>query len=501
MPTITIDGKEITVEPGTRVIEAADRLGIPIPRFCYHPGLSVAGNCRMCLVESNKWGKLVPACYDICQDGAVIKTNTPRVQEARAAVLEFILLNHPVDCPICDQAGECDLQDQFFKYSARPSRYGFKKEHKPKAKILGPHVIYDGERCINCTRCVRFLSEIVKNPQLQQINRGNHTYVDIFPGRELDNPYSLCVVDLCPVGALTSRDFRFKCRVWFLRGINTVCPECSRGCSIRVDTYKNQIQRIVPRHNPFVNQYWACDEGRLSFHRYENNQGTCPKEKNVTIAYKDAIAFLSKKIRDLFSEGKTISIILSPFLTNEDAFSVFSLFKGKAVFSIYGRPDGIGDEILRRADKNPNRKGIETVAQAIGIETVPVEYIYGKEGVSAVFLVGGEFHQNEILAKIIGKAEVSVLFSPNEGPYAGMVSLYVPTANPYQSDGTYMNEFSILQRVRPAINKGEEVHQVYEIFLDLAQQLQIIMPKSLEEMFASWSQGINFALGSEKWIS
>ena len=249
MPTLTIDGREITVEPGTRIIEAADRLGIDIPRFCYHPGLPVAGNCRMCLVDTNKSPKPVAACWDPCQDGHVVTTNSPRVLEARRAVLEYILLHHPVDCPICDQAGECDLQDLYFAHDHRPSRHFFTKNHKAKQRALGPQIVYDAERCINCTRCIRVCDEIAKAPQLVQVQRGERTYIDVFPGTQLDHPYSMCTADVCPVGALTTRDFRFKCRAWLTHGIDTVCGECSRGCAIRADVYRNEVQRLVPRHD------------------------------------------------------------------------------------------------------------------------------------------------------------------------------------------------------------------------------------------------------------
>ncbi|MEO1336206.1 MAG: 2Fe-2S iron-sulfur cluster-binding protein [Myxococcota bacterium] len=265
MPTINIDGQDLEFEPGQSIIEVATANGINVPFYCWHPRLSVAANCRMCLVEVEKAPKLLPACEIRCREGMVVKTDSPQVQQARGAVQEFLLINHPIDCPICDQAGECKLQDYYMKHDLSGTRFDEVKVIKNKAVELGPLVVLDEERCINCTRCVRFMDEVAKNPQLGQFDRGDRAVIGTFPGEPLDDPYSLNTVEICPVGALTSRDFRFKVRSWFLKSVDSVCSGCARGCSITLDHYNNEVQRYRGRDNAHINQGWLCDAGRLSY--------------------------------------------------------------------------------------------------------------------------------------------------------------------------------------------------------------------------------------------
>ena len=227
MPTLTIDGKEITVKEGTTVINAAEEAGIYIPRYCYHPGLSIAGSCRMCLVEVEGMPKLQISCHMAAQDGMVVKTNTDWVKKARQAMLEFLLSDHPLDCPVCDQSGECDLQNFYMEYGLYNSRFLENKRKGKKATPIGPHVMLDQERCILCSRCVRFTEEISRTYELGVFERGSHSVIDLVPGKILNNPYSGNVIDICPVGALTETDFRFQCRVWYLTEHDSICPGCS----------------------------------------------------------------------------------------------------------------------------------------------------------------------------------------------------------------------------------------------------------------------------------
>src|SRR5262245_10177376 len=210
MPKLTIDGREIEVEPGTTIIRAAERLGITVPHYCWHPGLSVAGNCRMCLVEVEKMPKLTTACSTAVGDGMIVRTSNPRVKEAQDAIMEFLLINHPLDCPICDQAGECRLQEYSFRYGPGHSRFLEEKTHKPKNIDIGEHIVFDAERCILCTRCVRFCSEVTGTKELTVTQRGDHATIETWPGMRLSNAYSGNTVDICPVGALTLKEFRFK---------------------------------------------------------------------------------------------------------------------------------------------------------------------------------------------------------------------------------------------------------------------------------------------------
>src|SRR6266542_2510866 len=264
MPKVTIDGQEAQFEDSLTLIRAAERLGIEVPHYCWHPGLTIAGNCRMCLVEIEKVPKLQIACNTRVTDGMVVHTQNERVKRAQQSVLEFLLVNHPIDCPICDQAGECKLQDYYMDFDKKSSRFPVEeKVRKRKVVDLGPHVILDQERCILCLRCTRFLDEIPKTSELGVFERGDRAYIDLAPGKRLDNPYSGNVVDICPVGALTSKDFRFKARVWYLEKTESVCTRCATGCNIDIYHRHGQMYRFRPRSNPDVNQYWMCDEGRL----------------------------------------------------------------------------------------------------------------------------------------------------------------------------------------------------------------------------------------------
>jgi len=379
MPTLTIDGQEITVEPGTTLLDAAAELGIEIPTFCYHPGLSAPANCRMCLVDSNKSPKPSPACYTGCMDGMEIQTSSEEIETARKSVLEFILLNHPVDCPICDQAGECVLQDHYFNYSTQPSRLKHAKVTKDKAKVLGPNVILDAERCIMCTRCIRFCDEVAGESQLTMTHRGEHTEITTFPGEELDNPYATNVVDICPVGALTSREFRFRSRVWFLQSAESVCDQCSRGCKIRVDTFENVPRRYKPLHNPQVNDWWMCDAGRLSYSETVEGRMEGPlaprdgARKVVTVV--EAVEAAADVLRAV-SDPSKVAVVTTPSFTNEDAFLVSKLLQGAldgAKVYLGGRAAGDGDEILVQPDKNPNRAGVEAIFSTAGVQASPLE--------------------------------------------------------------------------------------------------------------------------------
>src|ERR1041384_8142928 len=237
---LTIDGKETPARDNATIIRAAADAGIAIPHYCYHQKLSIAGNCRMCLVEIEKMPKLQIACNTQVAEGMSVLTQSPKVLAVRKAVMEFLLVNHPVDCPICDQAGECWLQDYYMQHDQEPSRFDERKEHDRKKEIFGPNIVFDGERCIKCTRCVRFLQEITHTNELSVVNRGDHSTIALFPDTVLDNPLAANVVDICPVGALTDRDFRFKVRVWYLQKTPSICPGCSTGCKYQTRTLKRK---------------------------------------------------------------------------------------------------------------------------------------------------------------------------------------------------------------------------------------------------------------------
>ena len=267
---ITIDGVEYEVPKGHTIMETLDALGllmngVDIPHYCWHPKLSVGGSCRLCQVEVEGAPKLQIGCNTPVNDGMVIHTNTPRVKSARENVMELLLLSHPLDCPICDQAGECQLQDYAFEYGRAQSRSVEPRRALKKRVDLGPTIVFDQERCILCRRCVRFCREVAGTGELAVFGRGDLSVIDTFPGGQVDNPYSLNVVDICPVGAMTSKDFRFKIRSWYLKNVPGICPGCAKGCNIQIGVAGGKVYRYVPRRNDGVNGAWMCDAGRLSY--------------------------------------------------------------------------------------------------------------------------------------------------------------------------------------------------------------------------------------------
>ncbi len=261
MPRITIDGIEYEVEEGRTILQAIDDLGllmnpVDIPHYCWHPKLEIDGSCRLCQVEVDDLPKLQIACNTPVKDGMVVRTESERVSSARQGVMELLLVNHPLDCPICDQAGECKLQDYAFDYGVKHARTSDPRRPAKKAQKLGPEIVFDQERCILCRRCVRFCKEVPGTGELGVFQRGDESVLETFPGSELDNPYSMNVADICPVGALTTRDFRFKVRVWFLDDVDSLCNQCSNGCNISAGRANNKPYRYVPRRNDSVNDTW-----------------------------------------------------------------------------------------------------------------------------------------------------------------------------------------------------------------------------------------------------
>ena len=377
MPGLSIDGRGVSVPQGTTVIQAAEKLGIFIPRYCYHPGLSIAGNCRICLVEVEKTPKLQIACNAYVTEGMVVHTKSEKAEDGRRAVLEFLLANHPLDCPVCDQSGECDLQNFYMNFGLYNPRFREHKVKKKKAVELGPHVMLDQERCILCSRCVRFTDEITKTGEFGIFNRGDQAELGIYPGAVLDNPYSANVVDICPVGALTESDFRFKARVWYLSSAPTVCNGCSQGCNVDMHYVLDRphlndgarVSRIKPRYNPDVNQWWLCDEGRYGFGWID--QGRLTKVRGpdgAQATWEQALTAISTALAGLVKKqdgerngaGARVGVIASAQLTNEELFLIREIFEGalgaQVSASVPEQP-GSSDDFLIKGDKNPNTLG------------------------------------------------------------------------------------------------------------------------------------------------
>lgn len=471
MAKITIDGKTAEVKDGITILQAAKELGIDIPHFCYHPALSISGNCRMCLVEVEKMPKLVIACATRVMDGMVVYTQNEKVKKARQAVLEFILINHPLDCPICDEAGECKLQNYTYIYGPGHSRFDEEKNHKPKRVPLGPNIVLDVERCIMCSRCIRFFDEIVKDPQLTFTNRGDRVVLTTFPGKRVDNPYSMNIIDICPVGALTSRDFRFKERTWDMTAVSSVCPGCARGCNVYLWVKDNQILRITPRVNMDVNRYWMCDYGRFTYKPVNSDDRIKSPmvrlngelvEVDWDVALERAVSLLKTVKPD------EIAIIGSAYATNEDNFALRKfakvVLKAKYVDFLSHIKDGDEDDFLIRADKTPNSTGARLVGigaeNGFGFESI-VEGLKEKR-FKVVYVMDDDIALNDEIYNLLDGVDI-IVHASNRNKTVEKATVVFASATFAEKEGTFTNFEGRVQKINIAVlPKDVEPYMVYK---------------------------------------
>jgi len=469
--TLTIDGREVTVAKGTNVLEAAKQIGVDISAFCYHPGLSIAACCRQCLVTIEKNPKLQPACQSTAGDGMVVHTRDDRSTLARKQMLEFTLVNHPIDCPICDKAGECTLQKLYFDHDNAASRVDTPKVHKPKVVDLGPHIVLDAERCILCTRCIRVCDEVAGSHQLEMIQRGDHEQLTTAPGQQLDNPYSINTVDVCPVGALTAKDFRFTMRAWELEATPSVCPGCSTGCNVEVHHKNGRAWRVVPRLNPDVNGHWMCDEGRFTYHGLREHRLAGPVVGGLPSSWDKAVAAAAARLEPLRAKPTAIAVVLSAQATNEDNFALARLAAAwKARLYVTARADvpGRADDRLRTADVNPNRAGVAAIAPTAADLTDLAAAIDAGE-VRAVVLLG---HDLPVAAATLGRIReldsVIALASHELGPVSH-AHVALPIAAWAESHGSFTNRDDRLQRLHAALPAPGQAVPGWEAVVRLAQ--------------------------------
>jgi NADH-quinone oxidoreductase subunit G len=462
MAKITIDGKQIDVDPNLTIIQAARLQGTDIPHFCWHPELSVAGNCRICLVEVEKLPKLVIACATQVAEGMVVHTANAKVINAREAVMEFLLINHPLDCPICDEAGECKLQDYAYKHSIGYSRFDEDKVHKPKRVELGPYVMLDMERCIMCSRCVRFCEEIAAKPQLTFTQRGDHVELTTFPGEQLDNPYSMNTIDICPVGALTSREFRFRARVWEMSSTETICPGCARGCNMYTWVRNNEILRQTPRYNPDVNSYWMCDAGRLNTYPPVNapNRVKAPLVKKgeefVEVGWDEAVALVASELKTF--KKSEIAAIGSAYATNEDNY-LFQKFASevlgtKHIDFMRHVIEADEDDLLIRADKTPNSRGaleVGVVPREGGLTVDGIIDGINRGQIKALCLMGDNLAAKPAVARALDKLEFFVVNLSLENETSKLADVVLPSATYAEKHGTFTNFQGRVQRIRPSV--------------------------------------------------
>ena len=473
---IKIDDKEMSVPATWTVIRAAQENGIEIPHYCYHPDLSIAGNCRICMVGLKGAPRPVVACAQPVAEGMEVTTKGKDVEEARKSVMEFMLINHPLDCPECDQAGECKLQNYSYEYGRDHGRFHEEKVVKSKA-TMGPHVKYWGSRCIVCTRCVRFEEEISGEGNLGVIYRGDRSEIALFPGKTLDNPLSMNTVDICPVGALVSSDFLFQTRVWNLHDKPSVCADCSVGCNTRVDLdSKEKIKRIVPRRNDQVNKEWMCDYGRLSFPYVHENRLMKPLVDGKDVSYKDARAAAAALLKK-----KRVVVLVSAWNTNETFAAVKALVEQTlsgaevAGYANTGRADEVFPGFTISGDKNPNRKGMQEI---LGIDAdASLKDLAGdKERIGTLLLIHNipGYAPTAELKAVLDRTESVVLMDLAKSDLLkyGNVAVALPTLTSYEKSGTFVNKDGIAQAFQPVIEPVNFGRGEPEMLGDLARELQ-----------------------------
>ena len=482
MIKLFVNGNEVEVEAGKNLIDAVGAVGIEIPHLCYHPALGADGNCRMCLVgiEDGR-PPLVPACKTPAVEGMKVLLDAENIQKIQRDVLEFELINHPIDCPVCDQAGECSLQDYYMTYGGKESRMTVPPVTKSKKMDFGGGVVHDQERCVLCGRCVRFCRQITKTGELGIVNRTDAARVSIFPGRPINNRYGLNVVDLCPVGAMTSSDFRFKQRVWFMKKDRGICHGCSKGCNITIDHNREKdkddmIYRFRPLFNEAINGYFICDEGRLSYRDENENRLTEARLGKTVVTMDDAIAASLKEIK----KAEKIVFLISPDSSLEQMISIQSLADQTGA-TVSAFSDGYikkedGDDYLIQDDKAANREGLKV----LGIDAT--QETFEKALAEARLLI----NFNNDLSLFYDESGLKELFkdkriigvASHDTAFTKMASLLLPVASYSEYSGSSINCDKILQTFAKAVTKNDALLEMSQICALLGGSL-----KSKEEQY------------------
>lgn len=459
----TVDGRAIQAPEGTPLLQAMLDAGLDIPHYCYHPKLSIDGSCRLCQVKIEGMPKLQISCNTQLRDGMVVHTADPEVALARRGVLEMLLLNHPLDCPICDKAGECWLQDYSMRFGSRFARTLEPRRKRQKRVDIGARMLLDQERCILCRRCVRFCREISKTGELTVFNLGDHSVLDIHD-RRLDNDYSICTADVCPVGALESKDFHHRIRVWFLQETASVCPGCSNGCNIMVCEYRNRIWRLIPRRNDAVNDTWMCDHGRLNYKFVDDPQRlrtpmAADNGALVPVSWEEALARASAAIAALTARygGGAMGAMVSPQLTNEENFRFSELMRalgaGKIAMAVRR---GKADDLLIKAEKAPNARGVREMRLVSGDDDGLGELLRAAEAgeLKGLYLCGDELLDvltAERLGAALERLELLIVHGLRLDPRLARAGVVIPTTAFAEKDGSFTNHAGRVQRIFKAI--------------------------------------------------
>ncbi|MFO0977882.1 MAG: molybdopterin-dependent oxidoreductase [Planctomycetaceae bacterium] len=525
MASVIVNGKEVEIGANERLncIQAAAKAGVEIPAYCWHPALSVVASCRMCLVEVGDkkpdgtvamQPKLVPGCQTPAKDGTVIVADSQKVKDARKATLEYLLLNHPLDCPTCDQAGECYLQDYSFDYGRGYSRLNEPKNIKPDKTYIGDQITLFTDRCIMCTRCVRFTREVTGSAELQVVSRGSHEEIDIFPGHPVNNPLAGNVVDLCPVGALCSKDFLYQQRVWWLKTQNSVCPGCSTGCSVTVDQNEDRVYRLKPRVNEKSQGHFMCDEGRFGWKYTHSDQRLTSAEirSNGQTTSKDWDAVL-KAVRAALQKaagiGKgKIAAVLSPWMTVEEAWLLGSYLKSLSSnvtlalgpVRVAGQDDHFPKDIKGnviqpvkftiRAEKCPNRAGVEAVLKHLVGDVMPFEELLRLSSAgqfNAVYMVGGDPAGwiSDLQAEAFSKVETVIVQDFLPSPVLKHATHVLPSGTFVEREGTYVNYKGLAQLVRRSVRGPDGTRPDSRILWELSERNGLVQTDAVRKEIAS----------------
>jgi NADH-quinone oxidoreductase subunit G len=515
--TVTVDGRTVEVprlSPDwsgrlvpTTLLQACEAAGVCVPHYCYHARLPVAGNCRMCLVEygtpalgpdrqpvRRPDGSLVIqksprpaiACATPLTPGLEIYTDTPGVRQMREGVLEFLLINHPLDCPICDQAGECRLQEYSVEYGQAASQFVEAKVHKPKAVDLGPRILLDAERCILCTRCIRFTREVVGDDALGIVNRGSYSTLAHYPGRPFDNPYTLNTVDLCPVGALTAKDFRFRMRVWFLKETPSLCTSCATGCNVLISSRENRILRLTPRVNDAVNACWLCDAGRLNYRWIQRDDRLAAVRGPAgPLAWNVALAEVAGKLKA--AARGSVGLIASARQTNEELYLLAHLAGALGAVADCVPRIGAGDRILIHADKNPNMAGAQRLGVAgaePGSRLEPIVQRIREHRIRTLIVFGEDATRLGLGTEHLEALDLLVVSDILPNPTTGLADYLLPGCAHAEKRGSFTNARGRVQRFRQAVQPPGDARPEWEFLSQLVAQVTgEAMPSTIEGLF------------------
>lgn len=523
--TVKVDGKVVAVPkltpdhtgkpaPST-MLHACEVAGVTVPHYCFHKSLSIAGNCRMCLVEFgtpalgpnrkpvlnpdgsakiNKSPRPAIACATPVSLGMEIYTATPAVKAMREGVLEFLLINHPLDCPICDQAGECKLQEYSVDYGQSASRFVEAKVHKPKAVDLGPRIMLDNERCILCTRCIRFTRDVVGDDALGIVNRGSFNTIASYPGRQFDNNYTLNTVDLCPVGALTSKDFRFQMRVWFLKEAKSLCTSCGTGCNTFIGSREGRIYRYTPRENAAVNGPWICDAGRLNY-KWIGRADRLKEARSPKSEVRSWSAVLKEVSEKLCSAASgSVGIIASARQTNEELFLLKKLARKLGAVTDSVPRFGHADKLLVSADKNPNTNGARLTGicfTEMGIKLPEIAAGIKSGKIKVLIVFGEDVTKHGIGADLLAKLELLIVSDILPSATTKLAHYLLPGCAHAEKRGSFTNAKGRVQKFVKAVEPPGDARPECEFLAELVHGVTgEVVPGNVEGLFNLMAKGI-----------